>query len=171
MNNFSFKGNVHYPFISYKIDYKLAGSITSSQMPVNSHFEWKTDKDNKENKKKIQRSLIDENGNLKDSYIKDKNNAIWEVNNYYGIAINFNDKHQWIRIVDAKPENLENIVEYYDKKQGKKVIKVFHGKKGSSIYANLIGTTNVSEKKTVKMFLDIKILEILLEIEKVNSKY
>ncbi|WP_338974442.1 type II CRISPR RNA-guided endonuclease Cas9 [Spiroplasma endosymbiont of Tricholauxania praeusta] len=164
MNNFSFKGNIHYPFISYKIDYKLAGSVTSSQMPVNSHFEWKTDKDNKEIKRKIKRSLIDENGNLKDSYIKDKNNTIWEVNNYYGIAINFNDKHQWIRRVDAKPENLENlkkksvilvpknIVEYYDKKQDKKIIKVFHGKKGSSIYANLIGTTNVSEKNSENVF-------------------
>lgn len=144
MNNFSFKGNIHYPFISYKVDYKLAGAVTSSQNPINSHFE-----------KGKPRSLFKADGNLQDSYIRDKNNTFWKVNTYYGVAINFNEKHQWIRRIDAKAETIanlkkksailvpKNIIEYYDKKQGKKVIKVFRGKMGTQICANLIGTQNI----------------------------
>ncbi|WP_425381351.1 hypothetical protein [Spiroplasma endosymbiont of Polydrusus pterygomalis] len=101
---------------------------------------------------------------MKDSYIRDKNNTFWEVNKYYGVVINFNDKHQWIRRVDAKPETLEefkkksivlvprNIVEYYDKKQNKKVIKVFHGKMSASVYANFLGTINIQDLEKNKKF-------------------
>jgi len=50
------KGNIHYPFISYKINYKLSGGFTSSQLPV-SHD-------------KIKKDINSE------SYFKDKNNTL-----------------------------------------------------------------------------------------------
>lgn len=143
------EGDIHYPFISYKIDYKLSGGITSSQLPVNQHYKIKKDKLG--NNIKVKHDL-----NNNESYIKDKNNTLWEVNSYYGVIfdekLNFSPK--WIRRINAtkaelnKYKNynlliLRTIVEYYDKKQQEKVIKLFNGKMGVTAYANLLGTTNI----------------------------
>jgi len=56
LKELNLKGNIHYPFISYKIDYKLSGGFTSSQLPV-SHD-------------KIKKDINSE------SYFKDKNNTL-----------------------------------------------------------------------------------------------
>lgn len=146
MQLLSLKGNIHYPFISYKINRKLSGGITSSQLPV-SHYQIKEDKSG--NKTKINRINSE-------SYFKDQNNTLWEISNYYGVI--FDEKNGfkpiWIRRKNATKEELNKyknnsilvprtIIEYYDKKQSKKVIKLFHGRMGSAVYANLLGTTNI----------------------------
>lgn len=154
----SLKGDLHYPFISYKINYKLSGAITSSQLPA-SHYQIKKDKLGRETKIK----RIDS-----ESYFKDKSNTLWEINNYYGVV--FDEKNNfnpiWIRRINAKKEELnkyqnynilvpKTIVEYYDKKKNKKVIKLFNAKKGTSIYANLLGTVNiVDENKNKEIFIE-----------------
>lgn len=146
LEKLNLKGDIHYPFISYKIDYKLSGNFTSSQLPIN-HNEIKKEKANKE------------------SYFLDKNNTLWEINKYYGVVFDQknNFKPIWIRRINAKKEELNKykncnilvlrtLVEYSDKKTGKKVIKLFNGKKGSSIYSNLLGTTNMPENKSKDIF-------------------
>lgn len=145
LKELNLKGNIHYPFISYKIDYKLSGGFTSSQLPV-SHD-------------KIKKDINSE------SYFKDKNNTLWEINSYYGVIFDqqHNFKPIWIRRINATKEELNKykkqnilvlrtLVEYYDKKTNKKVIKLFNGKKGSSIYSNLLGTTNMPENKSKEIF-------------------
>lgn len=156
MQQLDLKGDLHYPFISYKVDYKLSGAVTSSQMPVSNNYDKKLGKKHK--------NRLYENGVLKESYVKDKNDMFWEVNTYYGVVINFADKCKWIRRKDAKKNYLKdirknnivlvprNIVEYQDKIKNKKVIKLFNGKKGLSVYSNLLGTTNVSENLSVNVF-------------------
>lgn len=139
LESLNLKGDIHYPFISYKIDYKLSGGFTSSQLPAK-HYD----------KNKISR-LIDN-----DSYFKDKNNTLWAINSYYGVVYDQqnNFKPIWIRRIHATKDKLNQyknqnilvlrtLVEYYDKKSNKKVIKLFNGKKGTSIYSNLLGTTNI----------------------------
>ncbi|MCL8210669.1 CRISPR-associated endonuclease Cas9 [Spiroplasma sp. JKS002671] len=136
LKELNLKGNIHYPFISYKIDYKLSGGFTSSQLPV-SHD-------------KIKKDINSE------SYFKDKNNTLWEINSYYGVIFDqqHNFKPIWIRRINATKEELNKykkqnilvlrtLVEYYDKKTNRKVIKLFNGKGGAAIYANLLGTTNI----------------------------
>lgn len=136
LKELNLKGNIHYPFISYKIDYKLSGGFTSSQLPV-SHD-------------KIKKDINSE------SYFKDKNNTLWEINSYYGVIFDqqHNFKPIWIRRINATKEELNKykkqnilvlrtLVEYYDKKTNRKVIKLFNGKMGSQIAANLLGTTNI----------------------------
>lgn len=178
--NLNLNGELHYPFISYKRDYKLAGPITSSQLPVNTRFEIKSEKTKKDEPKiksqdkikfKVKRSLFennnDENNKLKDSYIQDQHGTFWEINTYYGVAIKFvNNKliSQWIRRIQATPAMLEaikkdqvilvprTIVEYFDKKLNKKVIKLFNGKMGSQILANLLGTVSIQNEKSAKTF-------------------
>lgn len=136
LKELNLKGNIHYPFISYKIDYKLSGGFTSSQLPV-SHD-------------KIKKDINSE------SYFKDKNNTLWEINSYYGVIFDqqHNFKPIWIRRINATKEELNKykkqnilvlrtLVEYYDKKTNRKVIKLFNGRMGASVYANLLGTTNI----------------------------
>lgn len=151
LEKLNLKGDIHYPFISYKIDYKLSGGFTSSQLPAK-HYEIK-------NNQKISRLINNE------SYFKDTNNTLWEINSYYGVVYDQqnNFKPIWIRRIHAKKEELNKyknnnilvlrtLVEYYDKKLQKKVIKLFNGKKGSSIYSNLLGTTNMPENKSKEIF-------------------
>ncbi|MGL5268670.1 MAG: type II CRISPR RNA-guided endonuclease Cas9 [Spiroplasma sp.] len=124
------QGDLHYPFISYKINTKLSGSITSSQMPVNQHYELKTENDekikeleqqlkqlktkNKEEQKEEKEQLEKELKKLKakkikvnrdlsnnESYFKDKHNTLWEINNYYGVV--FDEK------INFKPHWIRNI--------------------------------------------------------------
>ncbi len=148
LEKLNLKGDIHYPFISYKIDYKLGGGFTSSQLPAK-HYD----------KNKISR-LIDN-----ESYFKDKNNTLWEINSYYGVVFDQqnNFKPIWIRRIHATKDELNKyknqnilvlrtLVEYYDKKNNKKVIKLFNGKKGSSVYSNLLGTTNMPENKSKEIF-------------------
>lgn len=149
IKNSSMQGDLHYPFISYKVNYKLSNPITSSQSPINQHYEIKKDKLGK--KRKIKHDL-----NNNSSYIKDKNNTLWEINKYYGVVFDEknNFKEKWIRNIDATKEELNKykkqnilvprtLVEYYDKNKNEKTIKLFNGKMGSAIYANLLGTTNI----------------------------
>lgn len=147
------KGDLHYPFISYKINTKLSGSLTSSQLPVNQHYKIKQGK-------KIKHDLSNS-----DSYFKDKNNTLWEINKYYGVVFDekLNFKPHWIRLINATKDELNKyknhnllvlrtMVEYFDKKKQEKVIKIFNGKMGSKIYSNLIGTTNIPATKTKNVF-------------------
>ena len=138
LNREEMKGNIHYPFISYKTNYKLSGPLTGSENPLS--------------KKKRKDKDIN-------SYYSDKNGNFWDIDTYYGVI--FDPKHNfnpiWIRRIEAKEklnqykkENLlvpKTLVEYYDEKNCRKNIKVFNSKMSNSVYSNLLGTTYTSDKE------------------------
>ena len=131
------KGDIHYPFISYKINRKLTGDIFSS-----------------ENIKSKDKAFEDDK--LKDSFRIDSKGSIWEVNKYFAVVMNYESdklKPIWIRNIDAKKELINysvkdliihnDVIEYFDKKEQQNKIKVFKGKRGASVYAHLMGTINI----------------------------
>lgn len=157
LKELNLKGNIHYPFISYKIDYKLSGGFTSSQLPAPYY---KTKKDNLGNQIKI--NQIDNT----ESFFKDKNNTLWEINTYYGVIFDqkSNFKPIWIRrknvtkevVNKYKNQNLlvpKTLVQYWDQKKQKQVIRIYTGRKDerrANMY--LLGITNTQDVNSLISF-------------------
>lgn len=142
--------NFSYPFISYKQKTKIMNNqITNSQVPV-------------KHKKCYEVNSVGQKV-LKDMYYKDENNNIWEVNNYYGLALKIKDNqvqdYQWVqnfKLTKDKINNLKKeyiiltpntIFQYYDKTKKEKLIKVYRSCYDSlSLIGFLVGTSYVSKK-------------------------
>ena len=137
LKNANVAGDIHYPFVSYKVNHKVSGSVTSSQLMVS------------------KKSLKDSN---RDQFHTDKHGNLWETNVYYGVIIDKEgiNKPRWIKKIDVfKNKNIlklrdnemilrQNDTVFYKNKDDNYEYKVFKSKMGSQIYATRINTTYIS---------------------------